>query len=39
MTSTTQGNRVDGLPRIIKNPTVPMLVKAWRANPPKEEGE
>lgn len=31
------GNRVDGLPRIIKNPTVPKLVKAWRANPPKDE--
>lgn len=31
------GNRVEGLPRIIKNPTVPKLVKAWRANPPSEE--
>lgn len=31
------GNRVDGLPRIIRNPTVPKLVKAWRANPPKEQ--
>lgn len=31
------GNRVDGLPRIIKNPTVPKLVRAWRANPPKED--
>lgn len=29
------GNRI-GLPRIVRNPTVPQLVKAWRANPPKE---
>lgn len=33
------GNRVEGLPRIIRNPTVPKLVRAWRANPPKEDEE
>ena len=30
------GNRIN-LPRVVKNPTVPKLIKAWQANPPKED--
>jgi len=31
------GNRVDGLPIIVRDPTMPKFIKAWAANPPDDE--
>lgn len=31
------GNRIEGLPNIIRNPTMPKIIKAWRINPPEED--
>lgn len=31
------GNRVEGLPTIMRNPTMPRIIEAWATNPPTED--